>query len=236
MKMFEYLIKNFLIIFVLFIVNSCKLESNNSIKSENKIMKKELSSININNLLIALKKADSKLTPVLIYSENGNQFYKYQKFPGGKNLSLNEIKEWAKIGPNFFKKDMEFIKMILTKLNELEINNSIVNIDSGALGLWIPVKNNLLIDSKVISMGSRIFLEILRHESIHVAQSCYGGSKNNYPKRIGLSLEFSQDINNNLTHRLYSKNSKEGLFMEREAFSYSKVDGAAIKLLERFCF
>ena len=163
MKMFKYLIKNFLIIFVLFIVNSCKLESNNSIKSENKIMKKELNSININNLLIALKKADSKLTPVLIYSENGNQFYKYQKFPGGKNLSLNEIKEWVKIGPNFFKKDMEFIKMILTKLNELEINNSIVNIDSGALGLWIHVKNNLLIDSKVISMGSRIFLEILRH-------------------------------------------------------------------------
>ena len=234
--MFEYLIKNFLMIFVLFMVNSCKLESNNSIKSENKIIKKELNSININNLLIALKKADSKLTPVLIYSENGNQFYKYQKFPGGKNLSLNEIEEWVKIGPNFFKKDMEFIKMILTKLNELEINNSIVKIDSGALGLWIPVKNNLLIDSKVISMGSRIFLEILRHESIHVAQSCYSGSKNDYPKRIGLSLEFSQDINNNLTHRLYSKNSKEGLFMEREAFSYSKVDGAAIKLLERFCF
>ena len=234
--MFAYLIKNFLIILVLFIVNSCKLESNNSIKSENKIMKKELISININNLLIALKKADSKLTPVLIYSENGNQFYKYQKFPGGKNLSLNEIEEWVKIGPNFFKKDIEFIKLILTKLNKLEINNSIVNIDSGALGLWIPVKNTLLIDSKVISMGSRIFLEILRHESIHVAQSCYSGSKNDYPKRIGLSLEFSQDINNNLTHRLYSKNSKEGLFMEREAFSYSKVDGAAIKLLERFCF
>ena len=33
--MFAYLIKNFLIILVLFIVNSCKLESNNSINSEN---------------------------------------------------------------------------------------------------------------------------------------------------------------------------------------------------------
>ena len=58
MKMFEYLIKSFLIIFVLFMVNSCKLESNNSIKSENKVIKKELNSINIKNLLIALKKAD----------------------------------------------------------------------------------------------------------------------------------------------------------------------------------
>ena len=82
-KMFEYLIKNILIIFILFIVNSCKLESNNSIKPENKILKKELNSIIIDDLLRALKNADSKLTPVLIDAENGRQFYKYQKLSEG---------------------------------------------------------------------------------------------------------------------------------------------------------
>ena len=84
-------------------------------------------------------------------------------------------------------------------------------------------------------MGSPTFLDVLRHESIHVAQSCFSNSKNNFPKRIGLPLEFSKEINLNLSHNVYSQNSKEVMYIEREAFSYSKIDGAAIKLLNKFC-
>ena len=43
-------------------------------------------------------------------------------------------------------------------------------------------------------MGSPIFLDTLRHEAIHVAQSCFNKSRKNFPKRIGLPLEFSKEI------------------------------------------
>ena len=33
-----------------------------------------------------------------------------------------------------------------------------------------------------------------------------------------------------------ANNSEEAILMEREAFTYSKVEGAAIKLLDKFCF
>ena len=119
--------------------------------------------------------------------------------------------------------------------NELKINSRLDQIDNGALGLWIPSKDLIIIDYKVIDMGSPIFLDILRHEVIHVAQSCFGGSRKTFPKRIGLPLEFSRDINLNLSHKVYSTNSEEVIYIEREAFSYSKIDGAAMKLLNKFC-
>ena len=53
-------------------------------------------------------------------------------------------------------------------------------------------------------------------------------------KRIGLPLEFSKNINLNL-HNFYSQNPEELINIEREAFTYSKIDGAAIKLLNKFC-
>ena len=84
-------------------------------------------------------------------------------------------------------------------------------------------------------MGSPTFLDVLSHEIIHVAQSCSTSSRKNFPKRIGLPLEFSKEINLNLSHNVYSRNSKEVMYIEREAFTYSKVDGAAIKLLNKFC-
>ena len=85
-------------------------------------------------------------------------------------------------------------------------------------------------------MGSPTFLDILRHETIHIAQSCFNNSKNSHPKRIGLPLEFSKNINLYLTHQVYSNNSEELMYLEREAFTYSKVDGAAEKLINKFCF
>ena len=82
-------------------------------------------------------------------------------------------------------------------------------------------------------MGSPTFLEVLSHEAIHVAQSCLSGSRNNFPERM--PLESSMELNLNLTHNLYSNKPEEVMNLEREAFTYSKVEGAAIKLLNNFC-
>ena len=84
-------------------------------------------------------------------------------------------------------------------------------------------------------MGSPTFLDVLSHEVIHVAQSCFSGSRNKPPERIGLPLEFSKDLNLNLSHNLYSNKPEEVMNLEREAFTYSKFEGVAIKLLNNFC-
>tara|TARA_A100001388_G_scaffold118626_1_gene87708 strand:- start:3540 stop:4247 length:708 start_codon:yes stop_codon:yes gene_type:complete len=225
----------FIIFFLLPLLISCSSQIE-------KIPPKHISSehvknefININNLRINLYKADKKLTPKIIYNNDGSSFYRYTPKPGEGEISLEELKERVLLGPNFYKKDREDIVNLLRKINELKINNKLDSIKSGALGLWIPSKDTIVIDYRVIEMGSPTFLNILSHEAIHVAQSCFSGSRNKFPKRIGLPLEYSTNLNLNLSHNLYSNKSEEVMNLEREAFTYSKVEGVAIKLLNNFC-
>ena len=192
-------------------------------------------SINLNNLRINLYKADQKLTPKLIRNKDGTSFYSYIKKPGEGRISLQEIKKRVLLGPDFYTNDREDVINLLKKINELKISNKLESIDSGALGLWIPSKDTIVIDYRVIEMGSPIFLDVLSHEAIHIAQSCFSGSRNKFPKRIGLPLEYSTDLNLNLSHNLYSNKPEEVMNIEREAFTYSKVKGVAIKLLNNFC-
>ncbi len=220
---------------IFFLIGSCKYSTTSQVKLDTRVIP-EKKTINIDDLLNALLNEDKNLTPVLEVLPNGQKSYKYPLLEENRKLKINEIEKWYSEGTNYFTKDRINIKKLLKKLHKLEVNTQIVNIENGVLGLWIPARNQLLIDKKVIKMGSRIFLDVLKHESIHVSQSCFSGSKNNYPKRIGLPLEFSKKINLNLSHKFYSNNSEEAILVEREAFTYSKVEGAAIKLLDKFCF
>ena len=192
-------------------------------------------SIDVNNLKVNLYNADKKLTPKLIHNNNGTFTYKYIKRQGEGEILLEDVKERVLLGPDFYKKDRESVINLLKKINELKINNKLDYIESGALGLWIPSDDIILIDHRVVEMGSPTFLNILRHEAIHVAQSCFSGSRNKFPERIGLPLEYSTELNLNLSHNFYSKKSEEVINMEREAFTYAKEEGVAIKLLNEFC-
>ena len=230
------MIKRFFFILIFsFFLPSCKFSNNDFIEKVKNEESKNISSINVEKLLKDLIVADRNLTPKLIVLENGKESYNYIKLVGDDNLNLKEIKKRILLGSDYFKKDRENISTLLRKINELGINNQITNIESGALGTWESNKKLIQIDHKVVKRGSRTFLDVLSHESIHLAQSCFSGSKKSYPKRIGLPLEFSKDLELNLSHRLYSKNSEEGIYLEREAFTYSKVEGAALKLLEKLC-
>ena len=194
-----------------------------------------IQSININNLRINLYNSDKKLTPKLINNNNGTSTYRYIKKPGEGKISLEEVKERVLLGTNFYKKDREDVINLLKRINELKINNKLDYIESGALGLWIPSDDTIVIDYRVVEMGSPTFLNILSHEAIHVAQSCFNGSRNKFPKRIGLPLAYSTELNLNLSHNLYSKKSEEVINLEREAFTYAKEEGVAVRLLKEFC-
>ena len=235
--MFLFFKKKYLItvFFLLPILISCSsIKKKNSFKnfSNNQTNKK---SIDVNALKVNLHNADKKLTPKLIYNKDGTTTYRYIKRPGEGKISLDEVKERVLLGPNFYKKDRENVINLLKKINELEINNKLDYIESGALGLWIPSDDTIVIDHRVVEMGSPFFLNVLSHEAIHVAQSCFNGSRNKFPERIGLPLEYSTELNLNLSHNLYSSKSEEVINLEREAFTYAKEDGVAIKLLNEFC-
>ena len=223
----------FVFLLVLFITRSFQKRENKFEEFPNKYVNNQ--SINLTNLKKNLFNADKKLTPKLIRKNDGSTFYTYIKKPGEGEISLEEIKERILLGPDFYKNDRENVIILLKRINQLKINNKFKNIDSGALGLWIPSQDTIVIDYRVIEMGSSTFLEVLSHEVIHVAQSCFNGSRNNFPKRIGLPLEYSKDLNMNLDHKLYSKKSEDVINLEREAFTYSKVKGVAIGLLNNFC-
>ena len=222
-----------ILLFPLLVTFSCQKKENKYENSSNNYFNHQ--SINLNNLRVNLYKADKKLTPKLIRKNDGSSFYSYVKKPGESEISLKEIKERILLGPDFYKNDRENVIILLKRINELKINNKLKYIDSGALGLWIPNNQTIVIDYRVIEMGSTTFLEVLSHEVIHVAQSCFNGSRKKFPKRIGLPLEYSKDLNINLDHKLYSEKSEDVINLEREAFTYSKVKGLAIKILNNFC-
>ena len=236
-KMFFFFKKKYLItiFFLLPILISCssikKKNSFNNISKYQTINK----SIDLNTLKVNLYSADKKLTPKLIHNNDGTSYYRYVKMPGEGEISLEDVKERVLLGPNFYRKDRESVINLLKRINELKINNKLDYIDSGALGLWIPSDDIIVIDYRVIEMGSPMFLNVLSHEAIHVAQSCFSGSRNKFPERIGLPLEYSTELNLNLSHNLYSKKSKEVINLEREAFTYAKEEGVAITLLNQFC-
>ena len=224
-----------ILFFFITLLSSCSTKYREKTYQELVNLPKDNESININNLMFNLLEADEKLTPKIVYNPDGSSYYTYTKKPGEGEITLKDIKKRVSLGSDFYQIDRENIGILLERINELKINNRLDHIDNGALGLWIPSKDLIIIDYKVIDMGSPIFLDILQHEVIHVAQSCFSGSRKTFPKRIGLPLEFSRDINLNLSHKVYSTNSEEVMYMEREAFSYSKINGAAMKLLNKFC-
>tara|TARA_Y100000991_G_C21883796_1_gene310626 strand:- start:53 stop:763 length:711 start_codon:yes stop_codon:yes gene_type:complete len=228
-------LKFLLLIFFITLLFSCSKKYSESTYQDLAKNTQNNESININNLLLNLLEADKKLTPKIVYNRDGSSFYRYTKKPGEGDITLKDIKNRILLGSDFYEIDRENVRILLERINDLKINNRLDHIDSGALGLWIPSNDLIVVDYKVIDMGSSIFLDILQHEVIHVAQSCFSSSRKNFPKRIGLPLEFSRDINLNLSHKVYSTNSEEVMYIEREAFTYSKIEGAAIKLLNKFC-
>ena len=235
--MFLFFKKKYLItvFFLLPILISCSsIKKKNSFKNLS-ANEPENKSIDLNNLKVNLYNADKKLTPKLIHNNDGTSTYRYIKRPGEGEISFEEVKERVLLGPDFFKKDRENVINLLKRINELKINNKLDYIESGALGLWIPSYDTIVIDHRVVEMGSPIFLNVLSHEAIHVAQSCSSGSRIKFPERIGLPLEYSTELDLNLSHNLYSKKSKDVINLEREAFTYAKEEGVAIMLLNEFC-
>ena len=117
----------------------------------------------------------------------------------------------------------------------MNVSIFITEIENNIGGIWKPDKNQIILDSKLLDYGTRAFHNVLAHESIHVAQSCYAGSVNTLPRKLGLPVDFSIAIDNKLDHPVYSINSEENISIEREAYSYSNELGVAFLMISKYC-
>tara|TARA_Y100001970_G_C14255367_1_gene874939 strand:- start:7242 stop:7985 length:744 start_codon:yes stop_codon:yes gene_type:complete len=192
-------------------------------------------SINTEKLLRELETSDRRWIPIRERKANGDINYKYKKRSADRDFTIFELEEMIKIGPDYFINERNEIRKLLIKLKEIGVNTELKNINTEADGLWDWQQRKISITNSLVQQGSVPFLEVLRHEAIHTAQSCFSGNINSRPVRIGLPLQFSKDIDTLLKHNIYGKNSQEGIYLEREAYTYSKKQNIALNLLNKLC-
>ena len=110
----------------------------------------KIESINLNDLMLRLSKADEKLTPKLVNKIDGSSYYSYIKRPGESDINLKEIKK-DPLGSDFTKMIEKNINS-LKRINELKITNNLY-IGNEALGLWVPIQDLIIINYRTINMG-----------------------------------------------------------------------------------
>jgi len=242
----RYLI--YLIIIFCIFINYKKINTHSSFNKRktneihrNKIDKYVINKININNipnLFERLSQADYKFMPKRIYKNDGSIEYRYLKInPNNLDLDIQEIENRIKNFNFLFSQEKQEIIKLLKNLNEIGVLVVLGDIKNrqGSSGYWNPREKTIVLNKSILEKGTYIFHDILAHEAIHVAQSCAAGSLSSMPKRIGLPLDFSINMNETLSHKIYNHNSQEGLYVEQEAYSHSKEIGTAFNLLTQLC-
>ena len=193
---------------------------------------------NIPNLFQLLSKSDYKFKPKKVYKSDGRVQYKYFKInPKNLDLDAQEIESRIQNFNFLFSQEKKEIIKLINKLNEIGVLVFVGDLKNlqGISGYWKPRLKTIVLDKSLIRKGTYLFHDVLAHEAIHVAQSCAAGSLSSNPTRIGLPLDFSNKMDQNLSHEFYIKNSQEGLYIEQEAYSHSKEIGTAFNLLTQLC-
>lgn len=188
------------------------------------------------NIAIAeLNKGDDMHRPKLKVNHLGQISYQYYRKQGEPAKSQKELDEMVKNGKNFAN-IQEKIAQLLTILAE---HNVLVVIGepniSGASGEWDPSRQTIRIKPSSLSKGSEVFLRILNHEAIHVAQSCRNGGINYKPKALDVELSPTKVFEQQLNSDIYSQIGDKTRRLESEAYSYEYSSKAARFYLSKYC-
>ncbi|MEY4355487.1 MAG: hypothetical protein RLZZ89_555, partial [Cyanobacteriota bacterium] len=126
----------------------------------------------------AIHAADNRYRPKMIVDSLGQVSYRYSLREGEKKKSEAELKkllETSRKNENYTRKIYRIIDT-LTSFGVLVVIGE--PLKKGASGEWDPFNQVLRLSPETLNMGSEVVLEILNHESIHVAQSCKAGGIN----------------------------------------------------------
>jgi len=187
------------------------------------------------SLFTDLDKGDTALLPRREQLPDGSTRYHYKRKDGQGDFSIEELEYLANNPPDHSTRQ-EDIKRLLNKLDQLGVSVLIEQThDPKAAGTWSPSSSSVRIKPEIISQGTEDFHEVLSHESVHVAQSCANGSIRSQPIALNISLKYSPSIDNSIASPLYHGGSGKQLTIEREAYSHSLEEGAALRLLNYYC-
>jgi hypothetical protein len=198
-------------------------------------IERETSSLDRIDLFTKLEEADSTWQPQEELLPDGSRQYRYKKRPGEPDLNLAELRALINEPPTF---DIErkVINSLLETLQSAGVRVMLApTLKQGAAAEWDHHHGTMRIKPEVIDSGSKDFLRVLNHESIHVAQSCRAGSLYSKPKPLGLNISTIPEFEAPLASSIYADIPHEDKVLEKEAYSLQNDTFNALKLLSKEC-
>ena len=183
----------------------------------------------------AIKAADDRHRPKMLVDPLGQVSYRYSLREGEAKKSEAELKkllETSRQNENYTRKIYRLLDTLSSHGVSVVIGEPL---KKGASGEWDPSMQVLRLSPKSLTMGSEVILEILNHESVHVAQSCKGGGINYRPQPLDLPLSPARITSKPLKSDVYSSISAVQRRLEQEAYSYEYSNRAARTLLAEHC-
>jgi len=181
-------------------------------------VRSQLDSSTLATLLARLEQADRSWLPRVELLPDGRRRYVYKRRAGDPPLSLDQVKQLLRDPPRF-EREQQAIRQLLSRLEQ---SGAVVVLDHpirhGAAGEWNPRRGELRIRPDVPAKGSQEFARVLNHESIHVAQSCRGGSLHAQPRPLGLPRILDARARQHLAEPLYARVSARERVLEEEAY------------------
>ena len=198
-------------------------------------VRSQLDASTLPRLLARLEQADRAWLPRVELLPDGARRYVYKRRAGDPPLSLDQVKQLLRHPPRF-EREQQAIRSLLSRLEQ---SGAVVVLDHpirrGAAGEWNPRRGELRIRPDVPAKGSQEFARVLNHESIHVAQSCRGGSLHAQPRPLGLPRNLDATARKHLAEPLYAQVSARERRLEEEAYGSQDQLNLGPQLLAVHC-
>lgn len=185
-------------------------------------------------LFSLLDRADYENKPRRYVREDGSIYYKYKSNRFKPKLSVNEIKKIISQKQDF-SYERNYIKLILRYTRIMNIDIVLDNNESESSAWWLPSKNILKIDARLIDHGTKVFSEILNHEVIHIAQSCNSLHSNDQLRLLNIDTKITQENMFYLNNHIYKDLSSYGKKLELEAYSNQSNLKLGVDLIKKYC-
>ncbi|MFN6340650.1 MAG: hypothetical protein ACK41W_18275 [Cyanobacteriota bacterium] len=191
--------------------------------------------VDTGRLLEQLEEGDRQWEPQEEILADGSTRYLYKRRADEPDLSVPQLKALIESPPTFLKERSQIIDL-LEKLRKAGVRVVLSpTIKKGAAGEWDHQLSTLRIQPDVANKGSVDFLRVLSHESIHVAQSCRGGSVTAQPKALGLEVENPGRLSRKLKDPVYADSSQWERRLELEAYGTQDNAKQVGQLIQKEC-
>lgn len=192
-------------------------------------------SLDAADLFSKLEKADEKWLPQEELLPDGSTRFLYKKRVGEPDLSVAELRSLITDPPSF-ETERAAINNLLETLRQAGVRVMLSpTLKKGAAAEWDHGQAVMRIQPDVTGKGSMDFLRVLNHESIHVAQSCRGGSLFARPKPLGVTVRNDDALSNTLNSPVYMDATPDEKILELEAYTLQNETHKANVLVKREC-